>query len=104
MLGHEMLASTATTATGAGVGDGSAATRAGSPPAVKPQMLATTVAPVASERRELGRQPGVDAGVLEPDAVQHARVEGCRRGAGLPSQGSADTDLTTTAPRPARSM
>ena len=96
--GSWRLTSTATTASEASASSAAASAYWST---VRPQMLAT---PQGLEGGEVLGQPGGDTGALEPDAVHHPGGGFSRtRGGGLPTQGPAARDFTTTAPNSDRS-
>ena len=66
-------------------------------------MLATTVAPVSASGGSSSANQAAIPGVCNPTLLSRPASTGSNRGGGLPAQGSTDTDLTTTAPREARS-
>ena len=99
-FGHEALISTATTTSGASAS--SSAARANSS-TVRPQMLATTRAPVAARPGRSCSNQASTPGPCRPTLLTMPAGVACTRGAGLPTQGSACNDLTTTAPSPAGS-
>ena len=66
-VGARQLTSTATTSAGAGQQAGGLAKSS----TVRPQMLTTTRAPAAEQRRQVVRRARLDARALETDAVEH---------------------------------
>ena len=100
-LGQEMLASTATmlhpSSVAAAAATPAAARRKSA--AEEAQMLTTTRAPVAARAGRWWRRQASTPGFCRPTLLSIPTARGCRRGAGLPGQGSADNDLATVAPR-----
>ncbi len=99
-FGQLRLTSTATTSGGASANRAAAAAYSST---VRPQMLATTVAPVASSGGSSSRSHTSTPGPWRPTELSMPPWVSCTRGAGLPGHGSADSDLTTTAPSADRS-
>ena len=91
VLGQERFTSTATTDAGASASRAAAASYSAT---VRPQIEATTRAPVASERREVVRQPRLHAGTLQADAVDHPadRLVHPQRRVALPRLGGQRLD------------
>ena len=99
-LGHETLTSTATTP--AGASDSISAARRYSS-TDRPQMLATTRAPVASTPGSSSSNQRATPGPWRPTLLIIPAGVSWTRGAALPAHGSGDSDFTTTAPMRDRS-
>ena len=100
VLGHDRLTSTATTPSGAAASS-SAARRYSS--TVRPQIDATTRAPVASSAGRSSASQAATPGPWRPTELIIPAVVSCTRSGGFPATGSACSDFTTTAPSAARS-
>ncbi len=66
-------------------------------------MLPTTVAPAASSGGRSSTSQVAAPRFCNPTLLSMPPSTEYSRGGGLPGHGSAETDLTTTAPSPARS-
>ena len=66
-------------------------------------MLATTRAPVASRAGSSCSNHASTPGFCRPTLLSMPASTSVTRGAGLPAHGSAESDLTTTAPSDDRS-
>ena len=99
-LGQEALTSTATTWDGASASNDAARANSST---VRPQMLATTRAPEATRAGRSSSSQALTPGPWRPTLLIIPAGVACTRGGGLPSHGSGCNDLTTTAPRSARS-
>jgi hypothetical protein len=100
VLGHDRLTSTATTPAAASASN-SAARRYSS--TLRPQIDATTRAPVASSGPTSSSSHAFTPGPCSPTELIIPAVVSWTRSGGLPGHGSACSDLTTTAPRAPRS-
>jgi hypothetical protein len=100
VFGHERLTSTATTSGGAPAS--SCAARSYSA-VVRPQIEATTRAPAARRGGRSCSSQAVTPGPWSPTLLSMPMPVSVTRSGGLPGQGSALSDFTTTAPRAPRS-
>ncbi len=70
---------------------------------VRPQMLTTTRAPAAASAGRSCSAHAARPGPCSPTLLSIPAPTSCTRGAGLPAQGPAERDFTTTAPSAERS-
>ncbi len=99
-FGQERFTSTATTSAGARARRSAAARYSST---VRPQMLATTRAPVSRSAGRSSLSQAATPGPWSPTAFSIPAGVGCSLGAGFPAQANAASDLTTTAPSEPRS-
>ena len=100
VLGQERFTSTATTAAGASARSVAAASYSAM---VRPQIDATTRAPVSSSGGRSSASHARTPGPCNPTLLIIPPVVSCTRSGGLPAHGSTDSDFTTTAPSEPRS-
>ena len=100
VFGHDRFTSTATTSSGAPASIAAAASYSATE---RPQIEATTRAPVSSSGGRSSVSHASTPGPWRPTLLIIPATVSCTRSGGLPVHGIADSDFTTTAPSDPRS-